>query len=48
MLYKGEKVPEALPEWGYQSGATPPYKERARIHESVVNKFTKENSAFTP
>ncbi|KAL4456283.1 hypothetical protein ABPG74_014244 [Tetrahymena malaccensis] len=48
MLYKGEKVPEALPEWGYQSGATPPYKERARLHESVVKQFTAENAAYTP
>ena len=48
MLYKGEKIPEALPEWGYQTGATPPFKERARQHSDVVSQYAKENSAVTP
>lgn len=48
MYYRGEPVPESHPEWGFQSGATPPNKERARVHESVVAKYTENNAAETP
>lgn len=40
--YRGEKLADARPEVGYQVGVTPELKERARVHESVIEKnFTK-------
>lgn len=36
--YRGEKLEDARPEVGYQVGVTPELKERARVHESVIEK----------
>lgn len=36
--YRGEKLEDAKPEVGYQVGVTPELKERARVHESVIEK----------
>lgn len=36
--YRGEKLADCRPEIGYQVGVTPELKERARVHESVIEK----------
>lgn len=36
--YRGEKLQDARPEVGYQVGVTPELKERARVHETVIEK----------
>ena len=36
--YRGEKLEDARPEIGYQVGVTPELKERARVHESTIEK----------
>lgn len=36
--YRGEKLADARPEVGYQVGVTPELREKARVHESVIEK----------
>jgi len=46
--YRGENLPDARPEVGYQVGVTPELRERARVHESVIEKHFKVNKPTTP
>ena len=41
--YRGETLPDARPEVGYQVGVTPELRERARVHQSVIERDFKVN-----
>lgn len=46
-LYAGQKVDDVYPEYGFQTGATPEFKELAKPHPEVLNSYTGSNKATT-
>ena len=46
--YVNQKADDVFPEYGYQTGATPEFKELAKNSEDVIKHYTKENRALTP
>lgn len=46
-FYKGEKLEDFFPEYGFQTGATPEYKELAKPHSEVINQYQNDNKAST-
>ena len=47
-FYRGEALEDSRPELSYQTGVTPESIEKARNHETVVNRLEGENKPMTP
>lgn len=47
-FYSGKKIPDIMPEYGYQTGATPEYIEKARPHEEFINSLGDTEKPVTP
>lgn len=47
-LDRGEAIDEMFPEFGYETGITPEYTERARDHRETIAQFQKEHHPLTP
>ena len=48
MLSKGEKIEEMFPEFGYETGITPEFTERAKKHKETIAMLQEENWPLTP
>lgn len=46
--YAGQKVEDIFPEYGFQTGATPEYKELAKPHPEVIKACSGDNKPDTP
>lgn len=46
--YKGQPVEDIFPQYGYQTGATPEYKELAKPHPKVIQSTKHEHKPDTP
>lgn len=48
MLDSGEKLKEMFPEYGYETGVTPEFTERARDHQDTIAQLAPEHRPLTP
>jgi isopenicillin N synthase-like dioxygenase len=46
--YQKQNAPDIHPEWSYQVGATPEFKEKAKDHSGHFGEYTAENKPITP
>ena len=47
-LEGGEQIDEMFPEFGYETGVTPEFTERARLHQDTIAKLQEEEWPLTP
>lgn len=47
-FYETGKADDSYPEFGFETGCTPEFIEKARPHKSLVESFTKANRPFSP
>ena len=48
ILYSGEQLEDAKPEYHYQVGVCPEILEMARCHKERIQKYTEENKPISP
>lgn len=48
MYRRGEPIAEMFPEYGYNTGVTPEFTERARKHSETIQSYSPKNAPLTP
>jgi len=46
--YTGQPVEDIFPQYGFQTGATPEYKELAKPHPEMIKMYQEKNKPDTP